>query len=346
MAHFTREETELLERLRTRFLAPMPGGRDYWESADALALYDRTYGERIGWKWDGVLGELAVRGWQPKSRHLLDWGCGAGVAARRVLEAWPGHFDRVALLDRSPLAVRFASGKIAERFPGVTIEAGERDAAPAGGLVVLSHVLNELAPADLEQLVRKLAHAEEILWVEAGTHAESRRLIAEVREPLLAAGGWAPVAPCTHERGCGLMAAENERHWCHTFGRAPSEVFQDAGWAELARGQGIDLRSLPYSFLVLGRVEAASPGPAGRSRVLGDAREYKGFLKVLSCQAEGVCDLMLQKRDDPALWRKVRGGERVPVYRWERKGEKIVGGEEDATGQGPSATPDESNSPA
>jgi SAM-dependent methyltransferase len=327
MAHFTRAETELLERLRGRFLAPAPGGADYWDSEETLALYDRTYGERIGWKWDAVLGELAVRGWEPRSRHLLDWGCGAGVAARRALEAWPGRFDRVTLVDRSPLAMRFAAERIGERFPGVQVTAGAREASPAGGLVVLSHVLNELGAGELEELRRRLVHAEEIVWVEAGTQAESRRLIAEVREPLLAAGGWVPVAPCTHGRGCGLMAPENERHWCHSFGRAPSEAFQDGGWAELARGQGIDLRSLPYSFLVLARAEAGSPGPGGRARLLGAPREYKGFLKVLSCAEEGVCELMLQKRDDGALWKKLRAGERVPVYRWEREGRKIVGEE-------------------
>ena len=41
-----------------------------------------------------------------------------------------------------------------------------------GATVVLSHVLNELAPAELRRLVASLAGAAEILWVEAGSHEE------------------------------------------------------------------------------------------------------------------------------------------------------------------------------
>ena len=316
MHHFTRPEIATLERLRARFLSPDTRAGDYWRSEEDLALYDSTFGERIGWKWDGVLSELISRGWQPRSRRLVDWGCGSGVASRRVLEAWPGHFTSLAVVDRSPLAMRYVCSR-AGQTPIST------DAGFIGATVVLSHVLNELSPEELKRLVRALASAEEVIWVEAGAHEESRRLVTEAREPLLAGGEFYPVAPCTHARTCGLLTARNERHWCHSFGRAPSEAFQDARWAEFSSALGIDLRSLPYSFLTLAR--AGTPGPAGASRVLGHPREYKGFAKVLSCHAVGVGELMIQKRDAPELYRRLREGERPPVYGWQLKGERIVG---------------------
>ena len=90
-----RPDFALLERLRARFLdAPSEGG-DYWSSPDLLAAYDATFGERIGWKWDAVLAELRARGWAPPAgTAVLDWGCGSGVAGRRVLGAFGApHFQ-------------------------------------------------------------------------------------------------------------------------------------------------------------------------------------------------------------------------------------------------------------
>jgi hypothetical protein len=92
---------------------------------------------------------------------------------------------------------------------------------------------------------------------------------------------------------------------------------------------GIDLRSVPYSFLVLARTPAMEPG---YSHVIGGSREAKGYVRVLSCQEEGVADFMLQKRDAPELFRAARKGELAPVYRWTMEGGKIVGGE--PVGQG------------
>ena len=77
---------EALETLRRCFLEGAPADGSYWREWSDLASYDFTYGQRIGWKWDAVLDELARRGWQPPSGPLLDWGCGSGIAGPRVLE--------------------------------------------------------------------------------------------------------------------------------------------------------------------------------------------------------------------------------------------------------------------
>ena len=53
-----------------------------------------------------------------------------------------------------------------------------------------------------------------------------------------------------------------------------------------------------------------------------------GFARVLSCHAQGVTDLMLQKRDAPDLFRALKKGALAPVYRWTLADGKIVAGEE------------------
>src|SRR3954453_590929 len=99
-----------LDRLRDGFLNGAAAKGPYWRSRDDLANYDVTFGERIGWKWDAVLSELQRRNWCPPSRSLLDWGCGSGVAGRRVIAAFGNaQFDTLRVWDHSPAACDFAA---------------------------------------------------------------------------------------------------------------------------------------------------------------------------------------------------------------------------------------------
>jgi len=309
---------EALRRLRARFLqfSEAPGGGDYWRSERELASYDATFAERIGWKWDTVLAELQARGWTPPAGTVLDWGCGTGVAGRRVVAQWPDQCRRLLLWDRSRAAQQFALRRARAEFPSIEVQPADSEAVPE--LLVVSHVLNELMPEALERLLSLAEKARAVLWVEPGTAAVSRRLIA-VRARLLA--HFRAVAPCPHSLQCGLLAPGNERHWCHHFARVPPDVFQDSGWSRFAKTLEIDLRSVPFSALVLDRREADATA-AGASRVIGEPRHYKGFDKILSCQAEGVEELTLQKRDAPDLHKEMKKNP-GSLYRWLREGEKI-----------------------
>lgn len=324
-----RPDFALLDRLRTRFLGSPSAGGDYWESNELLAAYDATFAERIGWKWDAVLAELKRRGWTPPAGALLDWGCGSGVAGRRVAQAFDAsHWTKLAVHDRSPLARKFAATRARESFPGLAVDEAPDwgDLAPAEPFtLVISHVLNELPPADSAALLALVRRAAAVLWVEPGTSEVASALVA-LREELR--NDFAVVAPCTHQAACGLLAPENRQHWCHHFGRPPVEAFTDAYWSEFSRRLGIDLRSLPYSFLVLDRrtAGAAAPTPEGWSRILGEPREFKGHHKVLSCEAAGVTERMLQKRDDTALFKQMRRVPAPPLFAWEIRDHKIVGG--------------------
>jgi len=311
-------DIDTLAALRARFLDGTAGAGDYWCTPDELRLYDETFAERIGWKIDAVIRGVGALGWEPQARRVVDWGCGTGIASRRVLAAWP-QFTEVGLYDRSSQAVAFARDRLAPVHPHVALGEVKTD---ADTLLVVSHVLNELDPAALERLLELVQSAGEVVWVEAGTHADSRRLIA-VRERLLADASWKVVAPCPHRGVCGLLQAENARHWCHHFAEPPPEVFQSARWAEWSRALSIDLRALPYSHLVLTRHTA--PPTRDAARILGRPEEGKGHLRILACESAGVHELMLQKRDAPDLYRTLRKTSEPPLQRWQTDGRKIVG---------------------
>lgn len=319
-----------LRKLRARFLqfdpretpSVEPDRADYWRSHSELASYDFTFAERIGWKWDTVLAELTTRGWTPPQGTVLDWGCGTGVAGRRVVGAWRDQVRSLLLSDRSAPAQQFAAARARAAFPGLPVHGAATDAVP--DLLVISHVINELTPEGLERLLALADKAQAVLWVEPGTAPVSRKLI-EIRARMLP--HFRVIAPCPHDGACGMLTLGNERHWCHHFARIPGYVHTDPGWGRFAQTLEIELSSVPFSFLVLDRRPASVAADPAEARVIGVPRHYKGFAKVLSCQADGVNELVLQKRDAAAL---LKGMKKAPgsLYRWERDGEKIRGGEQ------------------
>lgn len=310
-----------LDRLRGTFLSATSAAGAYWQTWSDLASYDLTFAQRIAWKWDAVLGELRARGWTPPAGPLLDWGCGSGVASRCVLRAFgAAAFSALHLHDRAALAMEFAAARAHAAFPTLAVQTG----APAGGrggLLVVSHVLNELSDPGREALLEALRRADAVLWLEPGTHADSRALGA-MRERLR--GEFSVIAPCTHAETCGLLATGNERHWCHNFATPPPGIMADSDWVRFAHRMGIDLRSLPYSYLVLERQGLRTAGEkfAGWARLVGTPRVYKGFAKLLSCETGGVRDLTLQKRDAPELFKRLKDEAPVLLVKGAVTGEK------------------------
>ena len=319
----------ILDRLRGRFLgASTAVAGPYWETAADLANYELTYGERIGWKWDHVLRELRLRGWTPPGRgSVLDWGCGSGGAARRVMEFFgAAAFESLTVWDHSPLACDYAAATAELAFPSVRVAQatpGFLASTEPIGLLIVSHVLNELPADALESLRRTIARAQAVLWVEPGTHAISRQLGAW-REEFRATFHLA--APCPHAGACPVFAAGNERDWCHFFAPPPPEIFADSNWVKFGQRAGIDLRSLPYCFLALDRRTPVAP-PADLARVIGRVEHFKPYARLLNCDASGLTQLELPKRTDPALFKQLERTRAPLVYRWRHADGKILGGE-------------------
>lgn len=222
---------------------------------------------------------------------------GSGEAGIRGTKCAPGHFKA------SP--------------PGGE---GHGAGAPKLGILLLSHVLTELDPDQTAAVMDLAARALCVIWVEPGTHEASRRLIA-LREQWR--GRFNVIAPCTHAAPCGMLATENQRHWCHHFAAPPREIFTDGNWSRFARLTGIDLRDLPLSFLVLDQRPAPSL-PAGAARVIGHPRIYKAHALLLGCDATGVRERKLKQRTLPAVFRALKKSAVEGLCVWECLGDEIM----------------------
>jgi SAM-dependent methyltransferase len=288
-----------LVRLREAFLT---GGSDYWTCETDLDSYDQTFAQRIGWKWDFVLAELKSRGWTSPAGTVVDWGCGTGIASRKFLEYFPGA-SRLYLCDRSPLAMEFAAKRS-------SVPVWKESSPPgAADVLLISHALTEQPEG-----FALPCEAQSVIVVEPGTHEASQKLIAlreRVRER------YAVIAPCTHSAACGLQGS---RHWCHHFAPVPNEVFRSADWARFGKVTGIDLRSLPVSFLVLDKRSL----PVTGVRLIGAPRIYKGYALALVCDAAGVQECRLTKRRLPEWFRRWRKGEAPGRVELKREGSEIV----------------------
>ncbi|MBM3978374.1 MAG: hypothetical protein FJ299_15475 [Planctomycetes bacterium] len=296
-----------LAGLRARFLEGGNAVRgDYWRDERDLELYDAVYAPRIGWKWDALLDELAWRGWTPPPGLVLDWGCGTGIASRRfgARFGWDGR--ALLLHDRTRDAQRFAERRARERFGELSVNALDEseslDSQPA--LLLVSHVLSELSGEAEQRLLALAARATAVLWLEPGERKSSRRL-GLVRERLRATHH--VIAPCPHQQTCGLLAPEQERHWCHFFALPPNDVYTSRFWRLVADNLRLDMRALPYSPLALdSRASALAAAPAREiARVLGRPRIEKGAARLDACRSSGVADLRFLQRLDKAMYRRL-----------------------------------------
>jgi hypothetical protein len=319
-------DVEILGALRDGYVQRSEGGTlgpldRAWSDERELALYDAVFGARIGWKWDAVLAEIATRAIEPPAGTILDWGCGSGVASRAWLRAFGSAGARVRLHDHAADSRAFAARALRAEHPAADV--AEVEAVPDAAIDVLlvSHVLSELDEAAFEALLAVAARARFVSWVEPGAKPIARRLV-EARERLR--GAHAVLAPCTHDGACPLAAPERARDWCHHHAAPPQVAFTTRLWNQVARELGIDLRSLPYAFLVLGR------GPrreheADAARVLGRPRVEKGRALLDVCSADGVRVLRYLERLDKATF---RGFERAPtaarLHRVQAEGERIT----------------------
>ena len=246
-------------------------------------------------------------------------GAAAGLPSRAVLARWP--IASCTTYDRSPLAERYAEMRGATDHPNVrsmrrcdrfwrdaaghqscaqrTAAANiERPSRPGekrrGNHLGRAGDLRGKPPADrcasatprLRLFGRRPVHASIDLWT-AGAH-----------QP-------APLVPLF----CGVACRDSP-------GRALERVGRRA--ADRSARVALQLRRA-------GARAADAPPASGTSRIIGAPRHFKGYSKILSCQATGVCEYMLQKRDAPELLRRVRRGSTPPLYQWELERDKIRG---------------------
>lgn len=330
-SHFVREDLAALHALRDELVSiegrpPGTPAPRYWLNERDFELYDEFFGARIGWKWLAVLDELEARGRVRPARTILDWGCGTGVAARswlgRAVDV--GGAERLVLWDRDADARTFARERVAEAHPELEIVEAARppeDTDDAFDLLLLSHVLDELEEGEVDAVLALARRARAVVWVEPGSRVTSRRL-GVLRDELL--GDFDVLAPCTHRASCGMLAEGMDRHWCHFFARPAPEAFTEGRWVEFGRELGVDLRSVPYSFLALVRRDEVDV-PASGARLLGRPRVQRGRALLDVCDADGVHDVtMLQRLDKPLFKQLERTAGESWVLDLELEGDRIT----------------------
>ncbi len=318
----------ILDRLREGFISGAAANGPYWQSSADLAHYDFTYAERIGWKWDAVLDELAARAWSPAPGLIVDWGCGSGIASRRVLARWPALVttSQLRLADHSTAAVDFATDRARRTFPGLEVAPFNAAAAEPVATLVVSHVLNELNPTQSAELFALMARAQTVIWVEPGTSDVAARLI-RAREELRHT--FRVILPCPHQGPCGLLDPANERDWCHHYAKAPKGIYADADWVRFGQRAGVDLRSLPYACLVLenqAHDRRHAEMPEGAARILARPQFFKPYARLLSCEAPGVSFETIPKRKAAPLLKALEKTRGPLLYQWTRDGGVIVAG--------------------
>ena len=294
-------ELERIQRLRAMFLDDTRGDRalpDYWRDEEDLRAYQRVLGARIGWKWDAALRECRARG-LPRSDDavVLDFGCGAGVAAQRYAAEFGA--GEILCFDRSQTAAQFAAEALRAQRPGMRARAVASAEGHAFDVLLASHVVSELDERGMAQLRDAIARSRIAILVESGNQSASRRLSA-LRDQFTAS--MHIVAPCTHRGACPALAQNGE--WCHFFAEPPQEAFTSGEWARAGRDVGIDLRALPYAFVCLSRDPVAAPAP--RHRILGRPEVGKHEARAQVCEQGGLRTATVTKRKDPATWRLLK----------------------------------------
>jgi hypothetical protein len=123
-----------------------------------------------------------------------------------------------------------------------------------------------------------------------------------------------------------MLQSGNAHHWCHFFAQPPGSIFVDSNWSEFSRRLEIDLRSLPYSYLVSGG--RCGVQLDGYSRVLGTVRLYKPAAKLQLCSTDGIQDVELTRRANPDEWRRYKKGDGPDLVRVEVATKRITAWEE------------------
>ena len=176
---------------------------------------------------------------------MLDLGSGPGTALWAAMEHWP-TLETMHAWEREPLAIDLGNvWSLHLNTPPSTTPSGGKIAlsgalpsgAPDYDLIVIGHVLNELAPGARDALVASAwEHCTGLLLiVEPGT-SSSFPIVLRARDLLLERGAHT-IAPCAHDLPCPLPAAA-PNDWCHFPQHLQRPAFQrvakeaSAGWEE------------------------------------------------------------------------------------------------------------------
>ena len=228
-------------------------------------------------------------------KTVLDVGAGPGTALWAAADCWPGLADAL-LLEASPI-FRACGEELAREadLPRVSwrladVVAATIDCAPRD-LVSLAYVLNELAPAARESVLRRLwdATADTLVIVEPGTPAGWERILAARRQ--LIEFGAHVLAPCPHAFACPLQVPD----WCHF-----SERVARSRLHRLAKGAEVAWEDEKFSYVALSR----RPAAAAVARVIARPRKSSGRITLKLCHPDGPAGEELFSRRNGTVFKR------------------------------------------
>lgn len=214
--------------------------------------------------------------------RLLDAGVGSGAASWAAASAWPG-LRQATWIDASLPFLQLAQALAVEAAPPLRAPAVLRaDLAtrrdwPKADLVVASYALAELpSEAQAPALTALWAACDGLLaLIEPGTPAGFARIVA-ARERLITTGAEI-LAPCTHARGCPIVAPD----WCHFAVRLARSRDH-----RLAKGAEAPFEDEKFAYLL-----AARPGLAlgtRAARIVAAPRANKAGVSLKLCGPQGL----------------------------------------------------------
>ena len=308
----TPEDWELLNQIRQGYLVQK--AYSSWKSERHLELYDQFFGKRIADKWSTVLELLKTSpAWDSfvewsgqENLHIRDWGCGTARASRELLKFFAKENianPKFFLDDIDKRAVAWSQKSILQTFGAETL-IEKKDFDHEKSMLLVSHVINELDSISKAKLVSGARLSPWLIWIENGTKDTSKAL-GEVRDQLK--GTHQIVAPCAGSGAC--PALKQKKHWCHFFADRSQEYFTESVWADFAEKLSIDLRSIPYSFLIMKSKKLDAFESDQRPTVIGRPRIYKGYASTLVCnESTELQDLRIEKKSNKELYKKMKKG--------------------------------------
>lgn len=283
------------ERLSERYRAELRDGKAHLSDRLSALAYLAT---RLPATYAAVRAALAwVAELRPdfSPRTMLDTGAGPGTALWAVTEQWPS-LEEAALVEGSRVIGDFGetfAKALPQRITWRTDDLRDLSMAGPSDLVVISYVLDELAPVDRAPLIEKLWQltADVLLIVEPGTPAGWQRLLS-ARDQLIALGANI-LAPCPHAGACPLAAPD----WCH-FSRRVSR-------SRLHRqAKAADVPWEDEKFLYLAASRRA--GLPVEARVIAPPRSSSGQVRLKLCTRDGLASERHLTRRDGEAYKRAR----------------------------------------
>jgi ribosomal protein RSM22 (predicted rRNA methylase) len=250
-----------------------------------------------------VFSELRRRAPEVEVATLLDLGAGPGTSLFAAAEIF-SELSEATLVEVDPEWAK-TGRRLAEQSPHSSVRNAQwvqldlRDPADfrAHDVVVISYALGELAPAMLEQVVRRAwASAEKFLvLVEPGT----RRGFAGVNgaRSWLIEHGARILAPCPHQAACPMAAAGD---WCHF-----SQRLERTGEHRRLKGAELGYEDEKFSYLIATRLELQ----AAQARIVRHPRKHSGYAQLELCTSRGTIEKTTVTKSNKEAYRRARQAE-------------------------------------